>query len=518
MDIKIIHQTSRSIGIEICDGGIFRTRERYDILVNGREYGTTNRVVTGIYELKPDTEYILTVRGRAEEAEVAVRTAVETYSLNVRDFGAKGDGMSDDTCCIQAAIMACPRGGRVYLPEGIYRITSLFLKSNLNIEIGKGAVLKADTERERRPVMPGRIQSYDETGEYNLGTWEGNPLDMFAAVIHGIDVENVTIYGQGTLDGSTDGTNWWLEPKKRRIAWRPRLVFLSHCRNITMEGIHLQNSPSWTVHPYFCENLRFVNLSIVNPKDSPNTDALNPESCRKVEILGIYFSVGDDCIAIKSGKIYMGARYRTPSEDITIRQCCMRDGHGCVTIGSEMAGGVRNVTVRDCRFIDTDRGLRIKTRRGRGKDAIIDDILFENILMDGVKTPLAINCFYFCDPDGHTSYVQSREPMPVDERTPEIRSLAFRKLECRNCHIAAVYIQGLPEQRIKKISLEDTSFSFAGETQPGLPEMLDGILPVSSQGICINNVEELVLDRVSVEGQSGEAFLLQNIGRQEVHP
>jgi polygalacturonase len=261
-----------------------------------------------------------------------------------------------------------------------------------------------------------------------------------------------------------------------------------------------------------------VNLNIINPKDSPNTDALDPESCKQVEILGIYFSVGDDCIALKSGKIYMGAKYKKPSEDITIRQCCMRDGHGCVTIGSEMSGGVRNITVTDCLFINTDRGLRIKTRRGRGKDAVIDNIIFENILMDGVMTPLAINCFYFCDPDGHTSYVQNKDPLPVDDRTPHLRRLSFRNMECKNCHIAAVYVQGLPEQKIKELSFENITFSFAEEAMAGVPEMLDGIQPVSNLGICINNVEELLIQNVTVEGQMGEAFLLQNVDHQQFLP
>ena len=118
----------------------------------------------------------------------------------------------------------------------------------------------------------------------------------------------------------------------------------------------------------------------------------------------------------------MGRKYKRPCRDLTIRQCCMRDGHGSITIGSEMAGGVRNLTVKDCLFLHTDRGLRIKTRRGRGKDDILDEIIFENIRMDHVMTPFVVNCFYYCDPDGHTDYVQTKEALPVDERTPEIRN------------------------------------------------------------------------------------------------
>lgn len=156
---------------------------------------------------------------------------------------------------------------------------------------------------------------------------------------------------------------------------------------MTVQGITVRNSPSWNIHPYFSDHLRFFDLKVLNPKDSPNTDGLDPESCQDVEIAGVYFSLGDDCIAVKSGKIYMGSTYKRPSKDISIRRCCMRDGHGSVTIGSEMAGGVKNLTVKDCMFLHTDRGLRIKTRRGRGKDAVVDGIVFEHIRMDHVMTP-----------------------------------------------------------------------------------------------------------------------------------
>ena len=107
-------------------------------------------------------------------------------------------------------------------------------------------------------------------------------------------------------------------------------------------------------------------------------------------MLGTYISVGDDCIAIKSGKIYMAQKEKTPTEDMTVRQCCMRDGHGAVTVGSEIAAGVKDVHIRDCMFMNTDRGLRVKTRRGRGKLSVLDDISFENIDMDNVMTPLLL--------------------------------------------------------------------------------------------------------------------------------
>ena len=232
-----------------------------------------------------------------------------------------------------------------------------------------------------------------------------------------------------------------------------------------------------------------------------------------MEIAGVCFSVGDDCIAVKSGKIYMGSTYKCPSKNISIRRCCMRDGHGSVTIGSEMAGGVKDLTVKDCMFLHTDRGLRIKTRRGRGKDAVVDKIVFEHIRMDHVMTPFVINCFYFCDPDGHSEYVRTKEALPVDDKTPFIKSLCFRDIEAENCHVAAAYMYGLPEQRIGRVEMERVRVSYAASAREGQPAMMDGCdSHICRMGIYANQIEELVLKDVKVEGQDGPAIITENIG------
>ncbi|MDO4268371.1 MAG: glycoside hydrolase family 28 protein [Eubacteriales bacterium] len=517
MKVSCIFQTARSVTLEVENGSIFELEQPAEIYVNGALYGKTKRTITSIYGLKPETSYGIRVCCGGVEASLTVTTDTEFVTLNVREFGAKGDGVQDDTLFIQAAFMACPKQGRVLIPEGIYRITSLFLKDDLTVELAKGAVLSAETDRSRFPVLPGMIQGWDEESEYNLGTWEGNPLSMFSAVITGINVKHVVFYGEGVIEGNANAEpdNWWYNPKVKRGAWRPRMIFLNHCEDVVFQGIQVQNSPSWNIHPYFSDHLRFIDMKVLNPKDSPNTDGLDPESCRDVEITGVYFSLGDDCIAVKSGKIYMGAKYRRPCEDIVVRQCCMRDGHGSVTIGSEMAGGVKNLTVRDCLFLHTDRGLRIKTRRGRGKAAVIDGILFENIRMDHVMTPFVINCFYYCDPDGHTEYVRTREKLPVDERTPEIRTLVFHNIEAKNCHVAAVYMDGLPEQKIRKVIMEHVHVSYAADAREGLPAMMDGLEPCRKMGIYVNNAEQLTLRDVTVQGQDGEAFMLHGIDRME---
>ena len=328
-------------------------------------------------------------------------------------------------------------------------------------------------------------------------------------------MKEAVIYGQGIIDGNagTGEGNWWHEPKVIHTACRPRMIFLERCRQVTVQGITVRNSPSWNIHPYFSDHLRFFDLKVLSPKDSPNTDGLDPESCKDVEIAGVCFSVGDDCIAVKSGKIYMGSTYKCPSKNISIRRCCMRDGHGSVTIGSEMAGGVKDLTVKDCMFLHTDRGLRIKTRRGRGKDAVVDKIVFEHIRMDHVMTPFVINCFYFCDPDGHSEYVRTKEALPVDDKTPFIKSLCFRDIEAENCHVAAAYMYGLPEQRIGRVEMERVRVSYAASAREGQPAMMDGCdSHICRMGIYANQIEELVLKDVKVEGQDGPAVITENIG------
>lgn len=511
MEIKVIFATARCAAVEICDGSIYESDTEKEIYVNGTFYEKTRKVIVSIYGLKPDREYEVAVKAEGGEETVKVRTPGEFVTLNVREFGAKGDGIQDDTPFIQAAILSCPKDSRVLVPEGTYRVISLFLKSDIRLELAEGAVLSADTDRSRFPILKGLVESYDEKEEYNLGTWEGNPLDCYSSIITGIHVENVEIYGLGVIDGNAGDDNWWRDPKVKRGAFRPRMIFLNHCKNVTVQGIQVQNSPSWNVHPYFSTGLRFIDMSVLNPKDSPNTDGMDPESCRDVEIAGVYFSVGDDCIAVKSGKIYMGSRYRTPSENILIRQCCMRDGHGSITVGSEMAGGVRNLTVKDCMFFHTDRGLRIKTRRGRGKDGVIDNIRFDHIRMDHVMTPFVINSFYYCDPDGHSDYVASKEALPVDDGTPWIRTLEFSDIRANNCHVAAAYLYGLPERKIEQVEMKHIRVNYAEDAKAGEPAMLDGIEPVSRMGIFAGNIGTLILEDVEIQGQKGKKIITEHI-------
>lgn len=511
MELVLVTKTSRSVVIELTDSGKYYTKNQYDIYINDKKYMESNKVVTSIYDLKPDTDYKIMVEYNGEQKTVQVHTDYEFVTLNVREFGAYGDGVHDDTNAIQCAIMSCPPDSRVLVPAGEYKISSIFLKSNLTLELAKDAVLSAYTEREKFPILPGVIESYDEKEEYNLGSWEGNPLDTFSAIVCGINVENVVITGQGTIEGNTSFENWWKDCKIRNIAWRPRLFFINHCSNVMMHGITVQNSPSWTIHPYFSDHLKFIDVTIKNPANSHNTDGLDPESCTDVLVLGTYISVGDDCIAVKSGKIYMAERYQVPTSNMTVRQCCMRDGHGAVTVGSEIAAGVKDVHIKDCLFMNTDRGLRVKTRRGRGKLSVLDDISFEDIDMDNVMTPFVVNSFYFCDPDGKTEYVSTKKALPVDDRTPSIKNLTFKNIKATNCHVAGTYICGLPESKIERLTFENIDFSYAEDAKSGVAAMMLGCEEGCKQGMVVSNIKELVLKNVNVVGCEGEAIVADNV-------
>ena len=504
MNFEIIFKSSTSFTLELNNKDIYNTLP-YDLYIDDKLYAqgiTTN--VYSVYNLTSDTTYKIKLVRDNVESTLEFKTDYEYVCLNVKKFGAKGDGVSNDTNFIQACINACPDNGRVYIPKGDYYTGPLFLRSNITIELAKGARLVGDTNRLNYPILPGVTYTADEKDEYNLGSWEGNPLDCFASIITGINVQNVKIIGEGIIDGNAQNGDWWVNVKKRNSAWRPRGFFVNHCDNIALQGVTVTNTPSWNLHPYFSNNLKFIDLKLVNPKNSPNTDGCDPESCDNVDIIGVYFSVGDDCIAIKAGKIYMGRKHKKPSSNFNIRNCSMNFGHGAIVLGSEMSGGIKNINVTRCLFNQTDRGLRIKTRRGRGKDAVIDGILFENIKMTDVLTPLVVNMFYYCDPDGHTEYVYSKEKLPVDDRTPYLGSFTFRDIDCKNVNVAAGTFYGLPEQPIKSIELENVSFAYAKEKTSGIPAMMEFLEPMSGKGLIFSYVDTVSLKNVTFNGLESE--------------
>ena len=502
--MRTLYVTSRSCTVLLDECGDYFARTPVRLALNGAELGAEARSVASLFGLWPDTDYRLEAwRGDERLGELAFHTDRETCTLDARRFGAAGDGMKDDTAALQAAILCCPPGGRVLLGPGDYRTGPLFLKSHITVELKRGATLRLLTDRARFPILPGAIPNADG-GETLLGSWEGNPLDCFASALTGIGVEDVRLIGEGAVDGCARFGDWWIDPKTRRGAWRGRLLYLRDCRNIAVQGLTFRNSPAWNLHPCFSESLDFLNVSVEAPADSPNTDGFDPESCKGVRVYGARFSVGDDCVAVKSGKLYMGMKYRRPCEDVEIAWCAMLDGHGGVTLGSEMSGGIRNVRVHHCRMRGNDRGLRVKTRRGRGRYAVVEDIRFEDVRMEDVKAPLVVNCLYCCDPDGHSEWVQSRTPRPVDDTTPAVGEIAFARVKATGCRACAVYALGLPERPVEAVTLRDCEFDFAREGEPMRPAMADGVEPCLRRGIVARYVRRLTLENVRLRGVEGE--------------
>ncbi len=510
MDFKQIFISSTSVSFEFVNNDIVKTKE-YDVFLNDElvYHGDTN--IFSLYHLNPSEEYEIKVIQGNEKCDKKFKTLYEYVYLNVKRFGAKGDGTTLDTNAIEAAILSCPKDGRVYFPKGTYLSGPIFLKSDIEIELDEEAKILYDPDRTHYPVLPGVSFTSDEKDEYNLGSWEGNPLNCYAALVTGINIENVKIIGKGVIDGNSQNAGWWVNPKGYKDVFRPRGLFLNNCKNVEIQGVTFTNTPSWNLHPYFSENLKFIDMKLINPKNSPNTDGCDPESCKNVDILGVYFSVGDDCIAIKSGKIYMGRKHKKPSENFNIRNCSMNFGHGSIVLGSEMSGGIKNIIVSQCLFNETDRGLRIKTRRGRGKDAIIDGIKFENIKMDNVLTPLVINMFYFCDPDGHTEYVYSKEKLPVDDRTPYLGKFTFKDIDCENVNIAAGTFYGLPEAPIKEINIENVSFKYASNPVAGRPAMMDGLGEMKGRGLIFSNVDKVNIKNVDFVNLQDKEYELENV-------
>lgn len=502
MDFNIVSVFKRSVTVEMLNSGIVYADQNYRLYLNDQAIASDGRNVVSIHGLQPDTEYTVSVETEKEKKTVIFRTEKESVLLDVTAFGAAGDGETDDTGAIQAAILACPAQGTVRVPSGVYRIRPVFVKSNMTLQLEKGAVLLGDPDRKHYPLLPGMTPGSNGEDEYNLATWEGNPETSFASLITGIEIHDFDLVGEGTVDGDAQHGDWWIDAKKMRIAWRPNLIFLVRCSNIRFQSITVKNSPSWTVHPYYTDHIKVLNMTIWNPSDSPNTDGFDPESCDDILILGATISVGDDCIAIKSGKYYMSDRHHKTADHFTIRNSILERGHGSVTVGSEAAGGCQNVEVDRCIFDSTDRGLRIKTRRGRGPKALYDSIYFHDIIMKKVHMPFTLNMFYFCDPDGHSDYVQNQSFHPVDEKTPEIGTVRAENIRCEDADACVLVAYGLPEMFIDRIILKNVTASFLPkkERSPKSTIMMDNFPEMTGKSIYARNVKCLELENVAISG------------------
>ncbi len=509
--LKTLFIASTSACFELENASPYYAPEKYACYLNGKWTleGETN--VFSLFGLLPGCEYslLLAFEGGGEE-QLRFRTSEERCAVSVRDFGAAGDGAHDDTLAIQAAVSFLPEGGRLYFPPGVYRSLPLALKSHIHLELAEGAVLLASPEKERYPILPGWLPDLNSGLPVHFAGFEGAAQPSYQSLLTASGATDVTITGPGCVDGS--GGVFWNDIQNLPAA-RPRLIFLNRCRRVRIHGLTLRDSPSWQLHPYYSEDIGLYDLKVEAPPDSPNTDAVDPESCDGVEIVGCRFCVGDDCIAVKSGKRELAEALHRPAVRHTVRNCLMERGHGAVTLGSEIGAGVRELSVSRCLFLGTDRGLRIKTRRGRGKGCRVDGVSFDNIRMDGVKTPIAVNMWYnCCDPDRYSEYVWSREALPVDGGTPSLGRLSFRDILCENAHAAACYVDGLPESPVEEVELKRVRVCFAPDARPAVPVMKNFAEPCCRLGLYFDNVRRVRLEDVVLRGAAGEGLTAHNCG------
>ncbi len=511
MTVLLLAKGSNFATFEILNENIFYQENKFSVFLNGKKYNEYTENCFTLYDLEPNFEYEVDVFLEEKLFKLNFHTEEQSVCLDVCDFGAVGDGVFDCTSALQAAICSCPKGGVIKITKGTYYTYPLFLKDDITIFLEENATLLGGTDRTKYPILPGMISNAECENRFNLGTWEGNPMDCYASLFTGIGNKNVIICGKGTLNGNAINSDWWINHRMIKGAWRPRVIFLNNCNDVKIVGITLENSPSWTLHPYYSDNIDILDIKVKNPSDSPNTDGIDPESCENVRIIGANISVGDDCIVIKSGKIYMSEFRYKPSNNILVRNCLLERGHGAVVVGSEISSGVTNLCVSNCLMRDTDRGLRVKTRRGRGNKSIVDNIFYENIIMQNVLTPFTINMFYFCDPDGKSEYVYSKKALKIDERTPYIGNIHLNNITVTNASYAAMFFYGLKEQPIENIEISNVFVDFDKNAQVGFPAMMSHLDKVQRAGIIAKNVKRLVIDNVIITNYLGDKLILENV-------
>jgi polygalacturonase len=384
----------------------------------------------------------------------------------VTRYGAVAGGKTDCTEAFRKAIAACNRagGGRVVVPAGEFLTGPVHLLSNVNLHVGEGATVRF-------------IQDPKAYLPLVFTRWEGMELWNYSPLIYAYGQRNVAVTGKGTLDGQGDREHWWPWKGQERHGWkkgdpdqkkarkslevmteagvpvrrrvfgeghylRPQFIQPYRCQNVLIEGVTIRNSPMWEINPVLCTNVTVRGVRIET--HGPNNDGCDPESCRDVLIEDCHFDTGDDCIAIKSGRNADGRRLGVPTENIIIRNCTMKEGHGGITVGSEISGGVRNLFAENCRLDspNLDHALRVKNNRMRG--GLLENLYFRNIQVGQVAHAVITIDFNY-------------EEGAKGKYTPVVRNFVVENLRSgKSRH--ALDVQGFESAPIYGLRLEDCTF------------------------------------------------------------
>ena len=455
----------------------------------------------------------------------------------ITDYGAVPDDSTNNGEAIAACLRAAGSagGGTVVVPPGVFRTGPILVQSNIDLYLEPGSVLSFMDDPSLYPPV--------------LTRWEGvNSMAMMPALFVN-EAENVSIRGRGTLEGN--GASWWRRLKEKRHAsagpetdaeralaaanpeiartdsggggresgfLRPPLLQARKCRKLVIEGITVRNSPMWTVHLLYCDDVVVRDVTVYAPDDSPNTDALDIDSSRNVRVSDCTFDVGDDCIVLKSGIGEDGRKTGIPTEEVAITNCTMMRGHGGIVLGSETAGGIRNVVISNSIFKGTDRGIRLKTRRGRS--GFIENLRVSNVLMENVLSAIIVNMMYRCGTTDDDAHLFSDDPCEIDALTPRIRNVVIDGVTVVNASSAAVFVYGLAEQPVENLVIRGLSVindspagGESGTPSPANPAMTFQPVRDVGRGIWMRNAVGVDIDGVTIIGAGASDQILDNVQR-----
>jgi polygalacturonase len=277
---------------------------------------------------------------------------------------------------------------------------------------------------------------------------------------------------------------------------RPVMLSIVGCKNLLLEDVLFENSPCWTIHPLMCENVIIDGIMVRNPAYAQNGDGIDLESCKNSIIRNCILDVGDDAICIKSGKDKDGRKRNRPTENLIVDNCKVFQGHGGFVVGSEMSGGVRNISVSNCQFLGTDVGLRFKSKRGRG--GIVENIYIQNINMFNIATETLLFDLYYGGKsavealnDGDETPVNEVMIPAVDETTPTFRNINVKNITARNAR-RAMFFNGLPENPIENINIEN-------------------VFITAKIGAELSECKDITFKNVTIQPRQGEALVMNKV-------